>query len=450
MLISTDQLEAAAATASGFSGRDCAALADSELLAAVDAVSLSVRASQALLAQLAGEVEARSNSERGTGFAKRQGFGSAPRLIAKATGGSLADARRLVEAGSELSGPAAAGWGSGRAVDGALTLDGEPASGDVAPHTPLAQALAACEISVPAAALIRQTLREARAESPHLDTLGLEQRLVRKAPNVTLGELANVCMRERARHDVAAWERREQRQYEARCASITTDGDGMVVFSATLPPPLAAPVKKWFEAYVGAAFQRGRDPKHPELRKPAQIRADGLVDLANHALGCDSPVTGVKTTVVVRVTLEELQAGYGLGECDSVDGPISVGTLRTMLADAQVIPVVLGADSAVLDLGRFTRLFTPEQKIALGERDGGCAWCLAPPGWCDAHHIRWWERDCGPTDLDNGVLLCRSCHTRIHNTKWTIQVSDGLVWFIPPPGEGGEPVLGGRARLECE
>ena len=428
MLISTDQLEAAAITARAFCGRDTAALAEAELLAALDAASRAQRASTVLLAQLSGEVALRSAPEVGMGLAKQQGFGSAPQFVANLTGGSLGDARRLVEAGAELCGPL-------------------PSPSD--PPTPLAQAIASNAISVEAGALIRKTLQEMRAESPALDTSDVELRLVRKAPTVTLNELRRICLRERARHDIAAWERREKRQYDARYASITTDLDGMMVLNAKLDPASMAPVKTWFDAYVGAAFQRRRDAGQPDERSPGQIRADGLLDLANHALGCSAPVTGVKTTVVVRMTLEQLESKLGLVDCDGIDTPTSASTARVMLADAQVIPVVLGANSTPLDLGRTTRLFTPEQKIALGERDGGCAWCLAPPGWCDAHHIRWWERDRGPTDISNGVLLCRSCHMRVHNTGWTIRVERNRVWFDPPPGEGKVPVLGGRARLEC-
>jgi predicted restriction endonuclease len=83
------------------------------------------------------------------------------------------------------------------------------------------------------------------------------------------------------------------------------------------------------------------------------------------------------------------------------------------------------------------------------ERDGGCAHCHAPPSWTEAHHIRWWERDAGPTDLNNGVLLCTACHHRIHRDGWDILVRDGEVWFVPPVTVDRErmPVRGGRARF---
>ncbi|MBW9122147.1 HNH endonuclease [Microbacterium trichothecenolyticum] len=70
------------------------------------------------------------------------------------------------------------------------------------------------------------------------------------------------------------------------------------------------------------------------------------------------------------------------------------------------------------------------------------------------HHIRWWMRDAGPTDLDNGVLLCESCHHRIHDNGWDIRVEgtgrQARVWLIPPAFVDPErtPRLGGRARYD--
>lgn len=74
-----------------------------------------------------------------------------------------------------------------------------------------------------------------------------------------------------------------------------------------------------------------------------------------------------------------------------------------------------------------------------------------------AHHIRWWTRDQGPTDLSNGVLLCETCHHRIHDNGWGIRIGGGgggrgreKVWFLPPASvdPARTPRLGGRARFD--
>ncbi len=88
----------------------------------------------------------------------------------------------------------------------------------------------------------------------------------------------------------------------------------------------------------------------------------------------------------------------------------------------------------MLDVGRAQRPFTPAQRRALTHRDGGCAWpgCDRPPGWTQAHHILSWL-DGGPTDLDNGVLLCLFHHQRAHQSEWTITLgADRRPDFVAP------------------
>ncbi|WP_343897120.1 DUF222 domain-containing protein [Microbacterium thalassium] len=186
-----------------------------------------------------------------------------------------------------------------------------------------------------------------------------------------------------------------------------------------------------------------------------QMQADALIHLIEHTMGCgetDLPLQGA--TVIVRMTLADLQSDEGFATVDGLSTPVSAQTARRMAAGGAVIPCVLGADSEIVDWGRERRLFTRAQKLALVERDGGCAMCGAPPGWTKAHHIRWWTRDAGPTDLANGVLLCESCHHRIHDNGWDIRVDgarrDSAVWFIPPADvdPARTPRLGGRALYD--
>ncbi|HEY1105960.1 MAG TPA: DUF222 domain-containing protein [Agromyces sp.] len=139
-----------------------------------------------------------------------------------------------------------------------------------------------------------------------------------------------------------------------------------------------------------------------------------------------------------------------LGTIDGFDRVMSAATLRRLAADAEIIPVVLGGKSEPLDVGRTKRLFTRAQRIALAERDGGCASCGRNIAYIDAHHISWWKRHAGRTSIDNGVLLCTHCHHQIHLGGWRIIASRHEIRFIPPPHIDPEqrPRLGGRARFE--
>ena len=200
----------------------------------------------------------------------------------------------------------------------------------------------------------------------------------------------------------------------------------------------------------------GSDPDadaDAETRTLAQLRSDAAVEVFRHVAGCDRTATdGVPpVTVVVRIGLDALISGVGTGEIDGITAPVSAATVRRMAADADIIPVVLGGESELLDLGRARRLFSRAQRLALAERDGGCAWpgCPHPPSYTEAHHIRWWNAHGGSTDLDNGILLCSSHHHRVHDDGWQISVRDQVPYFIPPSHVDPcrRPRPGGRTRL---
>ena len=197
------------------------------------------------------------------------------------------------------------------------------------------------------------------------------------------------------------------------------------------------------------------DAPDADRRTVTMIQADALSLFCAHVLGCESdrvPLAGA--TVVVRVSLRDLQAGTGSATIDGLDQVIDIGAARRMAAGGGVIPCVLGGASEVLDWGREKRLFTRAQRLALVERDGGCAMCGLPPGMTKAHHLRWWQRDRGPTDLANGILLCETCHHRIHDNGWEIVIEGvgvtGRPWFVPPRWVDPQrtPRLGGRARFD--
>ncbi|MCZ9881453.1 DUF222 domain-containing protein [Arthrobacter sp. B2a2-09] len=115
-------------------------------------------------------------------------------------------------------------------------------------------------------------------------------------------------------------------------------------------------------------------------------------------------------------------------------GPVPAATLRKIGCDADIIPVVLGGEGQVLDIGRASRIFPAHIRKAITARDKGCAFpsCTMPAPWCEAHHITYWSRG-GPSSVDNGVLLCSHHHHLIHKEEWHIQVQAGVPWFIPPP-----------------
>jgi len=80
---------------------------------------------------------------------------------------------------------------------------------------------------------------------------------------------------------------------------------------------------------------------------------------------------------------------------------------------AEVIGHVFDGAGQPLWLGRTTRLASRDQWMALIAAHRGCRECGAGIDRCQAHHPHEWERG-GPSDIDNLVLLCHTCHGVAH------------------------------------
>ncbi len=117
--------------------------------------------------------------------------------------------------------------------------------------------------------------------------------------------------------------------------------------------------------------------------------------------------------------------------------PMSTRQARRYLCDAQILPVVLGGGSEILDVGRSRRTSTRGMRRAIKVRDRGCVWsgCDRPANWCDVHPVDWFVRDLGETNVHTGVLLCGFHHDEIHQAQWTIRfAADGHPEPIPRRG----------------
>lgn len=223
-------------------------------------------------------------------------------------------------------------------------------------------------------------------------------------------------------------ERDEQRLRRGRALHSYKCENGMTEYRVLLDPEGAAIVDSAISAL--SAPQKGADGS-PDERSAARRRADALVEVV--ARGVSSPGKAPKTEkakVLVTIRWEDLRndvRGAGLTMTDEV---LSPATVRKMACDGGIIPVVLGSKGEILDLGRTVRLFTPGQRTALWVRDQGCTFpgCTVPAQWCDAHHVSWW-RSGGPTNVNNGALLCPRHHTHVHDKDLTATVdATGVTW----------------------
>ena len=472
-----------------WSGEDASELTPAQTIGVNLLLGRIKRTADGAHAKIAAEIARQSRPELGPeSLAKSQGFRSPTALIAATTGTRSGDAARLLQVG-EATAPR-------------MLLSGERAP---ARHPHVGEASRAGTIGTDAASSIISMLDRVALRAQPGAVAEAEKTLVEQAPGLTLEQLSRVLLRAEAWLDPDGVEPREDELRSKRSLTMREDAGGMLLLTARLDPASGAPIKAAVEALVAQELRAAQDAAK-NLRADAandattgaslhaasdtttgasaatatdtttdaraaaaadtttdtdaprrsivQMQADALVRICEHILGCeerDLPLAGA--TVVVRMTLEDLVEGTGTATIDGMAAPVSVGTARRMAAAGRVIPCVLGADSEILDWGRAKRTFTRSQRLAFVERDGGCAMCGAPPGQTNVHHIRWWARDSGPTDLANGILLCTSCHHRIHDNGWEIRIDgpgvDAKVWFVPPAQVDPvrTPRLGGRRRF---
>jgi Domain of unknown function (DUF222) len=165
----------------------------------------------------------------------------------------------------------------------------------------------------------------------------------------------------------------------------------------------------------------------------SQRQAAALVEMARRALqNVPSPARrSVEMTVLIN--FHDYVNG---GVAKYADGTmLAPDRVKRLLCDANLTFVVQGEQGEPLWMSRTVRSATPAQWRALVARDRHCAFpgCTMKPIWCEAHHILEYDRDHGPTDIDNMALLCGPHHKLIHKTGWSVKMEPGQHLVITTP-----------------
>jgi len=157
-------------------------------------------------------------------------------------------------------------------------------------------------------------------------------------------------------------------------------------------------------------------------------RAKGLVAVCRYFLDHAHRPTRRAGRPTVVVTLDADTRAAAAGRVARLDsGAYLRGeTARRLACDAGVIRLITDPASMPLDVGRATRSVSPAQARAVIHRDGHCryAGCSAPPWACDVHHLDFWARDRGRTDLHRLGLLCWHHHGLTHKSSATHHLTD--------------------------
>lgn len=442
-------------------------MGDEALLRVLDELGTVQHTAELLASRVAGVAASRSAPNRGDDrLTRRAGYANAGVMVSerwrvsRARGAAIAEVGAAITPGRSLLGePEECALPAIAAALEPSTDDADHVGGFTLPRAAL---------SVDAAAVI---VRELRSTARICGTQALQaaaELAVEHAAGAPLHDVTRIAKLIRTRLDQDGIEPRDDLLRMSERCTVRELPNGMTQLRAELAPENAAFVKAGLDALISVAIRQPRfvdpaaAPDEPDehgvpmpegvsIRSTERRRAIALADIFRHAAGCSSAATDLAPiTVVVRLDATTLMDDLGAATIDGIEEPIGAGAARRLAADARIIPMVLGGASQTLDLGVGSRLFTRGQKLALAERDGGCAWsgCTIPPSYTEAHHLRWWSRG-GTTDLDNGILLCSFHHHRVHDDHWEIEVHDHVPWFIPPGivDRTRTPVRGGRVRL---
>jgi len=179
-----------------------------------------------------------------------------------------------------------------------------------------------------------------------------------------------------------------------------------------------------------------RDPDTGEHIPYSRLLAQAFCSLLERLPTDSAPQQGGKaTSLVVTIDHDQLMEEVGTAEL-STGNRVSVGEARRLACTAGILPVVLSGTSQPLDVGRARRFHTPAMRTAMEVRDRECRadGCDIPAAWCEAHHVRPWAESRGPTNVDDGLLLCSFHHHRAHDRRREMRrLANGDVKFHRKP-----------------
>ncbi len=232
------------------------------------------------------------------------------------------------------------------------------------------------------------------------------------------------------------------REHETRSVRFN---DACRTMTAQLPEESYAEVRAGLEA-------RARDlPSDGETRWDQRL-ADAFVALVRSAAS-RRPVKATRTesstspepgppapspyVVVAHVPLATLlDDDVALaGELER-RGLVDAEVMRRLACDASLVIALDDDVGHTMYEGRARRIPTATQRREIWRRDRHCRF----PGctnsiFVNPHHLKWWLRDRGPTDIDNLALLCEHHHHLVHKDGWTCSGDpNSELTFVGPTG----------------
>jgi len=428
------------------------------------AIAQHVREVAKYYALSAANVAARSDWQLGReGLARKKGYPSPEdyvQALGGGGGGSKADTRRLIEAGTMATEAEAALDRQQQADQWAAEF---PEAPPVDVHTPwfapLGTAVTDGTLSTESATAIRRGLGEPAIGVTEAMLADAVVHLIAQCQSVNADQAAKAARQCRDQIDAAGVASRADAMRARQYLRVWDKPDGMLHGNFELDPENGAYFKDFLLQITGPRtggprfVEKGEKERAQRIiddpRSTDQIAAEALIEVIKVAAAADPGTLfgRIRPSVKLVVTATDAPAptptpsrgasGHLVltnGFIEGTPDAIPTTTIDRSICNAGFIPVLFSRDGAVLDVGREQRLFSAEQRAALALRDGGCRWpdCHRPPSHCEAHHVHGWADDVGRTDLDDGILLCARDHLRLHNDGWQITRTGTEYWLVPP------------------
>lgn len=172
-----------------------------------------------------------------------------------------------------------------------------------------------------------------------------------------------------------------------------------------------------------------------DTRTRAQKMHDVLAMVLGVAAASESLPTigGAAPTLVITAREEDLLAGRGSAYLDGMDYPVSLNAATHAGCAGVIQRVVLSETGRIQSISTEDRVFNRHQRRAIAARDGSCLipGCGVPPAWCEIHHVTEYSEG-GPTDTDNGGLLCWPHHRFFDHCGWRIRMNRGVPELLAP------------------
>jgi len=240
--------------------------------------------------------------------------------------------------------------------------------------------------------------------------------------------------------------------------SMAVVGDELVVKGALLGDGRVI-VEQTIGHFADQLFRQYRnDEAVTGIAPPSRrvLQALALVEICRRARAVDltatKPAAPEAVIVIDGSQLDEHvdapQASDGEGNPLQPAGQ-PLGSVFKLACTATLRAVLMDEFGEPMDHGREIRNANRAQRRLLKVRDGGCVFpgCCAPAAWSDGHHIRWWHRDGGGTDIRNLLSLCRFHHGIVHRKGWGVRLdADGWAVFTRPDGHTFWGQRHGRTR----